>query len=99
MHVAFYAEPMDACRVDGEKVRPQPGSFYGGFGGVYLRLQIHQVGDHGNAVLVIDGSRIFIDRAHPAGFGQADGFKTVRCSFQDMGPGSKTKGNTTECKF
>ena len=62
-------------------------------------MATHAVGDHGNAVLVIDGSRIFIDRAHPAGFGQADGFKTVRCSFQDMGPGSKTKGNTTECKF
>ena len=31
MHLAFYAEPMDACYVDGELVRPQPGSFYGGW--------------------------------------------------------------------
>lgn len=30
-HVAFYAEPMDACLVDGEKVTPQPGRFYGGW--------------------------------------------------------------------
>jgi uncharacterized protein (DUF427 family) len=30
-HVAFYAGPMDACYVDGERVRPQPGRFYGGW--------------------------------------------------------------------
>lgn len=30
-HVAVYAEPMDACFVDGEKVAPQPGNFYGGW--------------------------------------------------------------------
>jgi uncharacterized protein (DUF427 family) len=30
-HVAFYAQPMDACYVDGERVRPQPGDFYGGW--------------------------------------------------------------------
>lgn len=30
-HVAFYARAMDACLVDGEKVRPQPGQFYGGW--------------------------------------------------------------------
>ena len=30
-HVAFYAAPMDACLVDGERARPQPGSFYGGW--------------------------------------------------------------------
>lgn len=30
-HLAFYPEPMDACYVDGEKVRPQPGGFYGGW--------------------------------------------------------------------
>ena len=30
-HVAFYAEKMDACTVDGERVRPQEGSFYGGW--------------------------------------------------------------------
>lgn len=30
-HVAFYAAPMDACYVDGEKVEPQPGQFYGGW--------------------------------------------------------------------
>jgi uncharacterized protein (DUF427 family) len=30
-HVAFYAGPMDRCLVDGEEVRPQPGSFYGGW--------------------------------------------------------------------
>jgi len=30
-HVAFYAGPMDACYVDGERVRPQPGGFYGGW--------------------------------------------------------------------
>ncbi|MGR2752899.1 DUF427 domain-containing protein [Agromyces arachidis] len=29
--VAVYAEPMDACAVDGERVEPQPGSFYGGW--------------------------------------------------------------------
>lgn len=29
--VAFYAAPMDACYVDGEKVEPQPGNFYGGW--------------------------------------------------------------------
>ncbi len=30
-HVAFYAHLMDACYVDGEKVQPQPGNFYGGW--------------------------------------------------------------------
>jgi len=30
-HVAFYAGPMDGCFVEGERVRPQPGSFYGGW--------------------------------------------------------------------
>ncbi|MGB0497530.1 MAG: hypothetical protein ACPGID_04260, partial [Rubricella sp.] len=30
-HVAFYAEPMDECTVDGEVVTPQPGGFYGGW--------------------------------------------------------------------
>ncbi len=30
-YVAFYASPMDACYVDGEKVEPQPGGFYGGW--------------------------------------------------------------------
>lgn len=29
--IAFYAEPMDACYVDGELVQPQPGNFYGGW--------------------------------------------------------------------
>ena len=30
-HVAFYPGAMDECRVDGEVVRQQPGSFYGGW--------------------------------------------------------------------
>lgn len=30
-HVAFYAAPMDACLVNGERARPQPGNFYGGW--------------------------------------------------------------------
>lgn len=30
-HVAFYAELMGACLVDGERARPQPGGFYGGW--------------------------------------------------------------------
>ena len=30
-HVAFYPQHMDACYVDGEKVKPQPGGFYGGW--------------------------------------------------------------------
>lgn len=30
-HLAFYAWAMEACLVDGEKVRPQPGQFYGGW--------------------------------------------------------------------
>ena len=29
--VAFYAGPMDECTVDGERVEPQPGGFYGGW--------------------------------------------------------------------
>ena len=29
--VAFYAGRVDACYVDGEKVTPQPGGFYGGW--------------------------------------------------------------------
>ena len=29
--VAFYAGLMDACFVDGERVMPQPGNFYGGW--------------------------------------------------------------------
>ena len=30
-HVAFYASPFDLCSVDGERVTPQPGGFYGGW--------------------------------------------------------------------
>ena len=30
-HVAFYAAAMEACFVDGERVVPQPGGFYGGW--------------------------------------------------------------------
>lgn len=30
-HIAFYAAPFDEATVDGEKVRPQPGGFYGGW--------------------------------------------------------------------
>jgi uncharacterized protein (DUF427 family) len=30
-HVAFYAGAMDECTVDGERVTPQPGGFYGGW--------------------------------------------------------------------
>ena len=30
-YVTFYAHPMDACYIDGEKVEPQPGNFYGGW--------------------------------------------------------------------
>jgi len=30
-HVAFYAAPFEGCFVDGEKVVPQPGGFYGGW--------------------------------------------------------------------
>lgn len=30
-HVAFYCAPMDACLIDGERARPQPGGFYGGW--------------------------------------------------------------------
>ncbi|USI74782.1 DUF427 domain-containing protein [Sphingomonas morindae] len=30
-HIAFYAAAMDACFVDGERVVPQPGGFYGGW--------------------------------------------------------------------
>lgn len=30
-YVAFYPQLMDECRVDGEAVRPQPGSYYGGW--------------------------------------------------------------------
>ena len=30
-HVAFYASPFDECTVDGERVTPQPGGFYGGW--------------------------------------------------------------------
>jgi uncharacterized protein (DUF427 family) len=30
-HVAFYPGRMDACTVNGERVTPQPGGFYGGW--------------------------------------------------------------------
>ena len=30
-HIAFYAQKMDRCLVDGEVVQPQPGEFYGGW--------------------------------------------------------------------
>ncbi len=30
-YIAFYAEPMEACFVNGEQVQPQPGNFYGGW--------------------------------------------------------------------
>ena len=30
-HLAFYAGPMDACYIDGERVEPQSGGFYGGW--------------------------------------------------------------------
>ena len=30
-HLAFYASRVDECRVDGERVQPQAGDFYGGW--------------------------------------------------------------------
>ena len=30
-HIAFYPQKMDDCYVDGERVTPQPGGFYGGW--------------------------------------------------------------------
>lgn len=30
-YVAFYAAPMQSCTVNGERVMPQPGGFYGGW--------------------------------------------------------------------
>lgn len=30
-HLAFYAAPLDECSVDGERIVPQPGEFYGGW--------------------------------------------------------------------
>ncbi len=30
-HIAVYAAPFDTCFVNGERVRPQPGGFYGGW--------------------------------------------------------------------
>ena len=30
-HIAFYAAPFESCLVDGERVMPQPGGFYGGW--------------------------------------------------------------------
>ena len=30
-HVAFYARPFEGCFVDGSRVTPQPGAFYGGW--------------------------------------------------------------------
>ena len=30
-HLAFYASRVDECFVDGERVQPQPGDFYGGW--------------------------------------------------------------------
>ena len=30
-YLAFYAAPLDLCEVDGERVTPQPGGFYGGW--------------------------------------------------------------------
>ena len=30
-HLAFYAEPLDGCFVDGVRITPQPGGFYGGW--------------------------------------------------------------------
>lgn len=30
-HLAFYAEKLDGCFVDGERITPQPGGFYGGW--------------------------------------------------------------------
>ena len=30
-HLAFYASLVDECTVDGERVQPQPGDFYGGW--------------------------------------------------------------------
>ncbi|EAQ28057.1 hypothetical protein NAP1_10698 [Erythrobacter sp. NAP1] len=29
--IAFYPDPLDECLVDGEKITPQPGGFYGGW--------------------------------------------------------------------
>jgi len=31
MYIAFYAQYLDSCTVDGEEVTPQPGHFYGGW--------------------------------------------------------------------
>ncbi|MEL6141787.1 MAG: DUF427 domain-containing protein [Bacteroidota bacterium] len=30
-HLAFYADRVDACFIDDERVKPQPGGFYGGW--------------------------------------------------------------------
>ena len=36
-HLAFYASRVDACWVDGERVQPQPGDFYGGWISSHVR--------------------------------------------------------------
>lgn len=38
-YIAFYAAPMDGCFVDGERVVPQPGNFYGGWREYYRSVQ------------------------------------------------------------
>lgn len=30
-YLAFYPDPLDECRIDGELITPQPGQFYGGW--------------------------------------------------------------------
>ena len=53
-------------------------------GNVAGPMSANTIGDHGETEFLVDGDRVFIERADTAGIGQADNCKRERNGFQSL---------------